>query len=572
MTRRVLVLGGGVAGMTAAHELAERDFEVVVLEARASPGGKARSMAVPGSGTGGRRDLPGEHGFRFFPGFYRHVPDTMRRIPFRGERDGVFSNLTAATRVQVARAGGAEIIGPAHLPASLEDLHLAFRSLFAYATELGISPDEQAYFVDRLLLLLTSCEQRRFAEYEQRSWWEFSGAQERSAAYGRFLADGLTRTLVAAKAREMSARTGGYILLQLLFDLARPGGQADRVLNGPTNDAWIDPWLGHLQSLGVDYRPEHQVQEIHCADGRISGVSVVAADGAFEETADFYVAALPVEVMRLLASDELKQVEPRLAGLHRLRTRWMNGIMLYLDRDVPLVHGHTVYIDSPWALTSISQAQFWPDVKLKQMGNGRVDGILSVDVSDWEAPGLVHRKQAMYCSKEEVRDEVWAQLEAGLEDAGIDVLEEANLEGWFLDPAIVYPNPNAAMNLEPLLINTAGSWKDRPDAVTAVENLFLASDYVRTHTDLATMEGANEAARRAVNGILDTAGSSQPRCAVWKLSEPAIFAPAQALDRLHFALHRPPQQQLRLVDGRIDASAFASVGASVADRLSRIRR
>ena len=91
------------------------------------------------------------------------------------------------------------------------------------------------------------------------------------------------------------------------------------------------------------------------------------------------------------------------------------------------------------------------------------------------------------------------------------------------------------MNLEPLLINTAGSWEDRPEAVTAIENLFLASDYVRTHTDLATMEGANEAARRAVNGILDTTGSTQPRCPVWKLSEPAIFAPARALDRLLFA-------------------------------------
>jgi hypothetical protein len=129
---------------------------------------------------------------------------------------------------------------------------------------------------------------------------------------------------------------------------------------------------------------------------------------------------------------------------------------------------------------------------------------------------------------------------------------------------IIGPNPNAAMNLEPLLINTAGSWKDGPDAVTAVENLFLASDYVRTHTDLATMEGANEAARRAVNGILDTAGSRQPRCAVWKLSEPAIFAPARALDRLHFALHRPPQQQLRLVDGRIDAAVGLGVDSGPA--------
>ena len=557
--------------MTAAHELAEREFEVTVLEARPIAGGKARSMPVPGSGTGGRRDLPGEHGFRFFPGFYRHLPDTMRRIPFADERDGVLSNLVPATRVQIARAGGAEIITAAHLPGSLAELDLAFRALFAYATELGISPGESAYFVDRLLQLLTSCEARRFAEYEHQSWWEFSGAQTRSAAYGKFLADGLTRTLVAAKAREMSARTGGYILLQLLFDLSRPGGQADRVLTGPTNDVWIDPWLAHLRSLGVDYRHGHQVQAIHCADGRISGVGVVAGENSFTEQADFYVAALPVEVMRLLVSDELAQAEPRLAGLHRLRTRWMNGIMFYLDRDVPLVHGHTVYIDSPWALTSISQAQFWPGFELEEMGDGRVEGILSVDVSDWEAPGIVHGKQAMYCSEDEVREEVWAQLEAGLEDAGIDVLAEANVVASFLDPAIVYPNPTAATNLEPLLINTAGSWEDRPEAVTDVDNLFLAADYVRTHTDLATMEGANEAARRAVNGILERSGSNEPRCPVWELSEPAIFAPARALDRVLFALGRPPREQVRVVDGRVEATGIASAGASVAGWLGRIR-
>ena len=38
-------------------------------------------------------------------------------------------------------------------------------------------------------------------------------------------------------------------------------------------------------------------------------------------------------------------------------------------------------------------------------------------------------------------------------------------------------------------------------------NLFLAGDYVQTDIDLATMEGANESARAAVNAMLEEPAS-----------------------------------------------------------------
>jgi hypothetical protein len=402
MAGRVIVLGGGVAGMTAAHELSERDFEVTVLETRDAVGGKARSFPFPGSGRDGRPPLPGEHGFRFFPGFYRHLPHTMRRIPY-GSRT-VADNFVAARNVQIASKDGEELLAPAHLPRDFKDLHEGFRFLFQYADRVRIAPQDTAYFIDRLLLLLTSCEERRYAEYERQSWWEFSGADSRrSKNYARYLADGLTRTLVAARAREMSARTGGYILLQLLFDMANPAGQVDRVLNGPTSDVWINPWLALLRDRGVEFRLGHQVQAIHCRDGRVTGVSVVADDRPADLEADWYVASLPVEVMAPLLGDGLALADPRLMGLHRLRTRWMNGIVYYLDRDLRGVHGHTIYIDSPWALTSISQPQFWePQFQPDRLGDGRAHGILSVDVSDWEAIGSGVRKQAMFCSRDEI--------------------------------------------------------------------------------------------------------------------------------------------------------------------------
>jgi uncharacterized protein with NAD-binding domain and iron-sulfur cluster len=558
---RVAILGGGVAGLTAAHELAERGFDVVVLEARDLPGGKARSLPVPGSATDGRKDLPAEHGFRFFPAFYQHIPDTMRRIPAGGQ--SVFERLTGAERILLAQAGGRnEIVAPAHAAETADDLAVLSRFLFDVMTGLGMTPADHAWLMDRLLTLLTSCDERRFEQWELQSWWVFVDAEHRSDAFRKFLAEGLTRTLVAARAREISARTGGLILAQLLFDLTRPGTRADRVLDAPTNEAWIDPWVAHLRNLGVDLRLSMPVQGIAVGGGRVVGVETPGGT----VTADHYVAALPVEVMRTLAGPALRALEPRLAGLDTLVTRWMNGILFYLDRDVPLVHGHAIYIDSEWALTSISQAQFWRGVDLGRYGDGRVKGILSVDVSDWTTPGPRTGKVAMACSPDEIRLEVWGQLTDHLNDGAEPVLDDHHVLSWFLDPAIRFPNPSAATNLEPLLINTAGSWAYRPDAATRIPNLVLAADYVRTNTDLATMEGANEAARRAVNAIL-----GRDECAIFPLREPAILGPARALDKLRWRLfHRPARPPLRVArGGAVEPRNLLSRGLLAAGRLRR---
>ncbi|MEA2123932.1 MAG: hypothetical protein QOI80_714, partial [Solirubrobacteraceae bacterium] len=107
----VAVLGGGMAGLAAAHELIERGFAVTVYE-RNVLGGKARSIGVPHSARGGRHRLPGEHGFRFFPGFYHHVPDSMRRIPFGQNPNGVHDNLIAASGGKWLRADGRADAGP----------------------------------------------------------------------------------------------------------------------------------------------------------------------------------------------------------------------------------------------------------------------------------------------------------------------------------------------------------------------------------------------------------------------------------------------------------------------------
>ena len=554
----VAVLGGGVGGLSAAHELAERGFTVTVHEKRAVPGGKARSYPAPGSG------LPAEHGFRFFPGFYRHLPDTMARIPAGAgtARD----RLVGAERILLAQAGGRdELVAPAHLPESLGDVEALARFAFEAATTLGIPAADVAFLVDRLLALLTSCDERRYEQWELQSWWDLVAADQRSGAFQKFLADGLTRTLVAARAREISARTGGLILFQLLMDLARAGARADRVLDAPTSDAWLTPWAGHLRGAGVELRLGEAVEGIQLRNGRVAGVTVT---GGREVIADFYVAALPVEVMRTLLSPELRAAEPRLNGLDRLVTRWMNGILFYLREDLPLERGHTIYVDSEWALTSISQRQFWRGVDFSRLGDGTVGGILSIDISEWQRPGKRTGKVAALCTREEIREEVWQQLRDHLDSR----LDGVDVRAWTLDEDIEFPNPSGAANAEPLLVNTAGSWADRPEARTRIPNLLLAADYVRTYTDLATMEGANEAARRAVNAILDASRSSAPRCGVWPLREPAVLAPARALDKLRWKLHRPPKSPVRVSEsGKVAGTGVVGRALTLVGRANAAR-
>jgi uncharacterized protein with NAD-binding domain and iron-sulfur cluster len=544
--KTVIVLGGGIGGLSAAHELSERGFSVRVLERRDVPGGKARSVVVPSTvpvqNVGAvhlgrltapvRRDLPGEHGFRFFPRFYKHIIDTMARTPYRGSRS-VAENLVDTTGTIFARFGRRPLKLPTTTPSTVPELFTLVSDLGSlFGPEQGISPEEFAYFGERVWQILTSCAERRLDEYEKIGWWEFIGAAQRSDAYQKLLAIGATRSLVASQAKLASTKTVGDLGVQLLFNLAEPSISGDRVLNGPTNDVWIDPWLTYLRRQGVEYQLNTRVRSIEMDGGVVRGVTVEHDRKVSEVHGDYYVSALPIEVMARIATDQVIRADPALANIFPLsqNTAWMNGIQFYLDDDAPIGRGHQIYLDSPWALTSVSQAQFWPDVDLSRFGDGNIRGVISVDISDWETPGL-NGKPARECTRREIRDEVWDQLKRSLNVQGADVLKDEDLVHWYLDLAI---DPLLRTNAEPLFVNLIDTWRLRPRAVTAIPNLFLAADYVQTYTDLATMEAANEAARRAVNGILEHSGSDAPACRLWDLHEPELLEPWRAHDRVRY--------------------------------------
>jgi uncharacterized protein with NAD-binding domain and iron-sulfur cluster len=413
-------------------------------------------------------------------------------------------------------------------------------------SDTGLTQEEKSFFARKVWQLMTSCYERRANDYERISWWDYTEADRFSDNYRALFVQGLTRTLVAANAKKASTKTGGDIFLQLIFNMANPKINTDRVLNGPTNDVWLYPWLNYLKDKGVKYFHNQEVTKLEIEKGKISGARVTDRSTGKElfVQGDYYLLAIPVERAAKLMSDEILKADSTLEGIVKLSTSvaWMNGAQYYLTEKADIVDGHCIYSDSKWALTSISQLQFWKGFDISSLGDGTVKSILSVDISDWDTLGH-NGLPARDCTHEQIKDEIWKQISSSLNTDGEKVVQEKTPDLWHIDGDIkeIPGTGDREENEEPLLVNTVNSWDLRPEAYTAIPNLFLASDYVRTYTDLATMEGANEAARRAVNGIIDSSGVNASTCELWNLHEPNLLKALRNRDQKRYNQGLPYQ-------------------------------
>ncbi|MGV9749892.1 hydroxysqualene dehydroxylase [Nocardia farcinica] len=528
--RSVAIFGGGVAGLSAAHELVERGYQVTVYEP-AHLGGKARSMAVPGTARDGRLDLPGEHGFRFFPGCYQNIPEMMRRIPFPGNPNGLADNLIRVEGTVAGFRGRPPIFVPVEVGAidQLTPQRLQNTVVGGLSFIPELPPDELAFFGRQMMMWFTSCDARRFGQWEHMTWAQALRAEGKSAAYREYLVSALTRITVAAKPHMSSARTIGTIGEALVLAgtglIKEYSGGIDRILNRPTNEAWIDPWVDHLRASGVRFVLGRAASALELAEGQIAAVRL---SGGERVTADWYVCAMPVERTVPLLSNAVLDADPSLAGMRELVVDWMVGIQYYLRTPTDIPEGHIAALGSPWALTALRQAPMWVGDFAARYGDGTVRECLSVDISDWDTPGILYGRTAKECSAEEIAAEVWAQLKEWLNTA-TGWLRDEDVHSWHLDPGITWGR-GGIENATPLLVNTVGSYANRPEARCAIPNLFFGGDHVRNHIDLATMEGANESGRAAANAIMDAADDPGPRAPIFPLVRVPVFEAAKAID------------------------------------------
>jgi hypothetical protein len=205
----------------------------------------------------GEQPIPGEHGYRFFPNFYRHIFDTMRRTPVFDKAgdltaETAYDQLVPTRNTLIAFNNGK---GPNKVELRRFTTFTEIRKTIQFFKD-------EAKFTDKDLLRLqthflkymTSCNERRTAEAENSSFWHYVHADivKYSTAAARFL-NGAPQALVAMSAKETDARTQYNALIQMLLQNPLDPFQPDMQLNGTTSEAWLNRWKDYLKRKGVEF-------------------------------------------------------------------------------------------------------------------------------------------------------------------------------------------------------------------------------------------------------------------------------------------------------------------------------
>jgi outer membrane protein OmpA-like peptidoglycan-associated protein len=516
--------------------------------------------------------LPGEHGFRFFPSFYRHLFNTMSRIPlaapgpvFRESGRTVLDNLVTPETQGVNYDSGMYEM-PRRMPQSVTELVTALRESLERS---GVTIEDAVRLQEKFLRYLTACAKRR-ADYEGQSWWDFVEGPRYSARCQRYL-ETSPQMLVAMRATECDARTIGNVAAQLYVDQFTNGERTDRTLNGPTTTAWLTPWRRYLVRQGVDF-VRGELAELRDVAGRTIAIVRTPEDPSEKKPRnkqwspkaldfDYYVVAVPVEeAKKLVKSSKFDSSKCDCGKIARLdlgkpdqetpggMVDHLSGIQFYFRSEVAFVRGHTVYPDSEWGLSSIAQPQFWTTRRGWWDG---YRGVLSVDIGNWHAKARARegdeeetgaeKKTAWQCTPDVIAQEVWRQITRTL------IAEPERPLYYHLDENIeIGKNGKPARNKSPMLINRTGKFGERPGEFDGArfiyhlhnKQLVFAGTYLQTFTRLTCMETANESARHAVSAILRDAKFQGDEPRIWNPEHhefPDLQWLVQIDERLHAA-------------------------------------
>jgi len=448
----VIVIGGGLAGLSAGIALAEAGWRVRLFEQRPYLGGRATSYVLP----------DGEHVDNcqhVTLGCCTNLEDFYRRV-------GAENKISFFDRLLFQDPQGRKgTMQAGFLPAPLHmtESFLMFAPLAA--------EDKRSIASALLDILRSKGHTTDLDEPGGISMLEWLRRRKQTpGAIERFW-----RVVLVSALDEELDRTDAHFGVDVFWKgfLSNRAGYRMGVPAVPLAELY-DGCKAEIEKRGGEVNLRMPVRAIRCRDG---GVEAVEFDGGRRESADAYVFAVSHEGLAELLPGQIKEREPSLAHLERIGVSPITGVHFWFDRAVmwepfvTLLDTTTQWIFNKTELYGSKNGSNAEKGQYLQL-------VISASYDLLQKP----RQEIIDLCLREVRQALPAAREANLVKA--TVIKEA--------AATFSPQPGV------------DQWRPRQE--TSVRGMFLAGDWTATGWP-ATMEGAVRSGYLAAEAVLRAAGT-----------------------------------------------------------------
>lgn len=446
----VLIIGGGIAGLTTATRLLEAGCQVHLVESRSVLGGRASSFQDPDSGE-------------WIDNCQHVLMRCCTNLMDWYERIGVADQIQfASTYTFLARNGHEVHFGPAPLPAPL---HLVPALLRFHVLSLRA---RVAVLRAMFRILMTTPERAAslssmpFAEWLER-------AHQPPQAIDRFW-----RVILVSALNEDVERIATPVAFQMFRDGFMLNRRAHEMGLPTVRLAELYHEFGgaHLRRQGAQVNTGCAVKRLDVEDGRV--VRAEYRDGSSSDIRGDVVLALPWYRIRDLLPNMVLADSPFWDGLAQMEASPITGVHLWFDRPV-MQQDYLAVLDRDIQ---------WIFNKNQQYGEGDSGTYISVVVSASRQLVTVPRDALIRQMLDELQEILPAVRDASIVKSRV-VKEK-------------YATFSPAPGVEHL----------RPGPQTPLENVLVAGDWTDTGWP-ATMEGAARSGYACAERLMERAGQPQ---------------------------------------------------------------
>lgn len=310
MNKKIIVIGGGFAGLSAATSLAAQGFQATVLEGRQVLGGRAYSFKD--SQTGDSVD----NGQHLLMGCYRQTQEFLKRI-------GALEKLKFQMNLSVDFAGDRGRRAKLRCWPLPSPLHLLSGLLRLSTLSWG---DRFRLIYIHKALKQAARNPRALEEITVDQWLKDAHQSERVR---RHLWDLITIAALNESPQIASAAPFATVLAQAFFD-TRKASQLGLATVG-LSDLYVHDAVYYLRRKGSDVALQSPVAQLEIVEGRVTGVEL--RDGRHLQ-ADWVVSAVSAGAFLKLFPEKLRASEPVLQRAAQLKFSPIISIHLWFDRAV----------------------------------------------------------------------------------------------------------------------------------------------------------------------------------------------------------------------------------------------